>query len=333
MRVAAAVALTLGAAAAAVAMPVREAEPAVPRGTVVVDTFWSQALGVRKQVVVYLPPSYGGDTARRYPVAYYLHGAWGDETNWTRVGRLEATLDSLAAAGVPEMIVVMPDGDDGFYTTWNWLGDYAACRRGRSANAEPAGSYCVPWPHYDDYIARDLVGYVDRAYRTVPDRAHRGVAGLSMGGYGAVALALGYPDVFSAAASHSGVVAPAAQRRGADTLVRDFDLAVLERGYGRTLWRLFPPVFGKDSMGWNARDPLRMALRLQSRQPAMMPALFVDCGTGDAFIGQNRAFRDGLRRARIPVEYAEHDGGHTWDYWRRHAAESAAWLAHRVAVR
>ena len=139
--------------------------------------FWSQSLGIRKQFIVWLPPSYERDVDRRYPVAFYLHGIFGNETNWTRQGRLAATLDSLVAAGMPEMIVVMPDGDDGFYTTWNWLGDYNACRRSRPPDAEPAATYCVPWPHYDDYIARDLVSHVDRTFRTLADRRESGVTG------------------------------------------------------------------------------------------------------------------------------------------------------------
>src|ERR1700682_4330852 len=87
-------------------------------GTVVADTLWSQALGTRKQVIIYLPPSYAGAPERRYPVAYYLHGVNGRETDWTRLGQLNVVMDSLAAAGGPEMIVVMPDGDDGLDTKW-----------------------------------------------------------------------------------------------------------------------------------------------------------------------------------------------------------------------
>src|SRR4029079_4182302 len=82
---------------------------------VAADSFWSQALGIRKQFVVYLPPSYETNPQRRYPVAYYLHGMSGDEWNWVRAGAIDRTLDSLSAAGMPEMIVIMPDGDDGWY--------------------------------------------------------------------------------------------------------------------------------------------------------------------------------------------------------------------------
>lgn len=282
--------------------------------------------------MTWLPPSYAAQSNRRYPVAYYLHGAWGDESNWTTNGRLHETLDSLVASGTPEMIVVMPDGDDGFYTTWNFLGDWAGCRRNRAPNAEPADAYCVPWPHYDDYIARDLVGWVDRTFRTIADRRHRGIAGLSMGGYGAVALALSYPDVFSAAASHSGVLSPALGVGRIRVPERRFDLDSIRVSYGPNLWGIAAPVFGKDSVGWVSRDPAHLAARLRATRPELVPAIFVDCGTDDFVLNQSRAFRDRLGGSVGQFFYTEHAGGHTWGYWRSHAAESAAWLAARLTV-
>ena len=282
--------------------------------------------------MVWLPPSYAAQPQRRYPVAYYLHGAFGDETNWLNQGRLGATLDSLVAAGMPEMIVVMPDGDDGFYTTWNFLGDWPGCRRNRPPHAEPADSYCVPWPHYDEYIARDVVAFVDRGYRTMADRRHRGIAGLSMGGYGAISLALSYPDVFAAAASHSGVLAPA---KGGGRLVvpeKRFDYDSVRASYSAGLWALMPGAFGKDSVGWAVRDPATLLSRLRARRPALMPALFVDCGTEDFLLPQNRAFRDAVLSSGGQLQYREHAGSHTWDYWRKHASESATWLAARLTV-
>jgi enterochelin esterase-like enzyme len=67
-------------------------------GSVVTDTLWSQALGVKKAVIVYVPPSYATAPARRYPVAYYLHGLTGSEVNWTKGGHLNEVMDSLVAA-------------------------------------------------------------------------------------------------------------------------------------------------------------------------------------------------------------------------------------------
>ena len=116
----------------------------IRRGTVRTDSIRSQALGVTKKLVVYLPPSYdaGASDARRYPVAIYLHGAWGSENDWTVLGKLAETMDSLVATGMREMIVVMPDGDDGWWTTWHSLNDVAACRR--TPRQENADTYCVP---------------------------------------------------------------------------------------------------------------------------------------------------------------------------------------------
>lgn len=301
------------------------------KGRVVADSFWSQALGIHKHYVAWLPPSYTDQPERRYPVVYYLHGAFGRETDWVRHGHLDRTLDSLVAAGMPDMIVVMPDGDDGWYTTWNFLGNNATCRRTRPPDAEPASTYCVPWPHYDDYVARDLVAHVDRTYRTIPDRRHRGIAGLSMGGYGAVSLALTYPDVFGAAASHSGVLVPGLAGGVVGEASASFDLDVLRERY-QSFWSTLVLVFGRDAAGWLARDPLAKAARLLSLNRALVPQLLVTCGTEDPLLEQNRTFAAGLRRLGIAFAYEEAPGGHTWIYWRRQAARSTAWLAERVSV-
>ena len=239
------------------------ARPARAQGRVVDARFVSPALGAAKDVVVYLPPSYGASGARRYPVLYYLHGMWGGERDWTRAGRLGAVMDSLVRRGAAEAIVVMPDGDDGWYTTWNVLAALSGCAE-RVPAAEPAERYCVPWARYDEYVARDLVAWVDSTYRTLPTRAHRGVGGLSMGGYGAVALALAYPDVFRAAASHSGALAPLRTLDAAATPARPTP-AELERGWGPRFWPYLRPVFGRDTAGWWARD--------QSRSPPHIPCM------------------------------------------------------------
>jgi len=311
---------------------------ATTRSRVIADTLWSPALGTRKQFLVYLPPSYGRDASRRYPVAYYLHGLWGNETNWTRMGRLQAAADSLAALGRPELIVVMPDGDDSWYTTWHTLGTADACRAD-TTRREPAASYCVPWARYDDYVARDLVARVDSAYRTRASRRHRGIAGLSMGGYGALSLALRYPEVFAAGASHSGVLAPlfagprpyAAPVRWAPSVD---SLRTLYRGY----WTTLPLAMGRDTAAWWARDPARLAARLvaearRRERPALLPALFADVGVDDGLLGQNRAFRDAMGALGVPLAYAEWPGAHTWSYWRAHVGESLAWLGGRLTPR
>ncbi|HEX4935185.1 MAG TPA: alpha/beta hydrolase family protein [Gemmatimonadaceae bacterium] len=303
-------------------------------GTLDTLTFWSQSLGTHKRALVWLPPGYAREPQRRYPTAYYLHGLWGSETDWTTQGRLHVALDSLTAGGLPEMIVVMPDGDDGWYTTWNTLVDVASCRRGFTARPgdEVDASYCVPWPHYDDYIARDLVSAVDGQYRTVPSRARRAIAGLSMGGFGALSMALQYPDVFRAAASHSGVVSPlydgphpfdgTPRYAATDSAIRE--------AWGERFWPIVAPVFGYDLAGWTARDPFRRVQQLLAKNPSLVPAIFLDCGTEDGLVDQNRALRAELTRIGRPPRYAEWPGKHDWPYWRVHARESLAWLAQQV---
>ena len=313
-----------------------DAQGAVQPGTVVTDTLWSQALGASKSIVVYLPPSYAANPGRRYPVAYYLHGATGDETNWTRQGRLALVMDSLVAAGRPEMIVAMPDGDPySFYTTYNLLLDAAGCRRVMlpdTASAATAQRDCVAWPHYDDYIAYDVVRHIDTKYRTLASRERRAIAGLSMGGYGAISLALRYPAIFAAAASHSGVISPLEfasapferpqlPRSSADSA----RFARIKRGFAPAT----RAIFGTDSAGWYSRDPATMAARLKS-SGTPLPHLFVDSGTEDVYTPQSRAFRDAMRARDIPLEYREWPGAHTWTYWRAHVGESLTWIGTRI---
>ena len=306
----------------------RAGAPAIPSGRVVADSFWSPIIGTRKRFLIYLPPTYLASRGTRYPVAYYLHGHSGREDDWNVMGMLPAVMDTLVAGGMREMIVVMPDGDDGWYTTWNALGNLADCTR-RPPARESAATYCVPWPKYDDYIARDLVAHVDSTFRTHAARAHRGLAGLSMGGYGAVTLALRYDDVYSAAASHSGVLGPLLGLEGDSTEAAD--IAVLLGRWPEWLLPSMRLAFGfLDLHGWTARDPARMVQRAHARG-ASMPALFVDIGVEDPFLHGNRSFARSVRAAGDSIVYRELPGKHDWPYWRLHVRESLAWLAARLS--
>ena len=312
--------------------PVPAGAQTVRAGRVVTDSLWSYALGTVKRVQVYLPPSYDGSSAR-YPVAYYLHGWSGDETNWVKAGRINTTMDSLVAGGMREMIVVMPDGDDSWWTTSFALPDVPGCLRTLPNYAGDGSTYCVPWPHYDDYVNYDLVRHVDATYRTRADRAHRGIAGLSMGGLGAVLLALQYPETFAAAASHSGVVWPLewAPEGVLDRPAGTPD-STWTRIWSNAVGKSIRSVFGRDTAAWYSRDPARMLDRARARGAAL-PALKVDCGTGDPFLAGNRAFRDAVRARGVSLTYDEHPGLHDWAYWRTHARESLAWLATQIAAR
>lgn len=306
--------------------------PSRPRGTVRVERFFAPALGVEKHYLVYLPPSYATAPTKRYPVAYYLHGFSGDEADWVSLGSLDVVADSLVAGGIPEMIIVMPDGDDGWYTNWEEPPEpYDACLVDTLVN-RAAPALCIVQAHYEDYIARDLVRHVDSTYRTLADRGHRGIAGLSMGGFGAVTLALGHPDLFSAAASHSGVLSPlyAGPHPFATPPRYHTSSDSLAAGW-RGMWAAIAPAFGRTIASWTARDPAQLVRRLAAAG-GPMPALFLDVGTHDGLADQARAFHAELATLGISSSYAEWPGGkHDWKYWHAHVGESLRWLAERVA--
>ncbi|HET7790678.1 MAG TPA: alpha/beta hydrolase family protein [Gemmatimonadales bacterium] len=293
------------------------------------ESFFSPALGVSKHFLIYLPPSYGTDRSRRYPVAYYLHGYSGNESDWVALAELDRVEDSLIATGLPPLIVVMPDGDNGWYTDWAREHTFAECMADTALSGRGT-TFCTARQRYATYVARDLVAHIDSTYRTRADRRHRGIAGLSMGGYGAITLALAHPDVFGAAASHSGVLSPLyAGPTPFAPPPRYYTSMDSVAAHWEGFWPGIGPAFGSDTGGWYARDPARLARRLvASRRP--VPALSIDVGTEDGLVSENRAFHAELTALGIVHRYAESPGAHEWRYWRNHVTESLAWLAEEI---
>ncbi|WP_203782490.1 alpha/beta hydrolase [Paractinoplanes rishiriensis] len=145
------------------------------------DAYESAAMERRMQFNVYLPKSYTRTTARRYPVVYMLNGLNGSNIEW-EARDMDSVLDGLIREkGLEETIVVFPDGGSGWYV------DTSAGR-------------------FKSMIVGEIVPLVDRAYRTIPDREHRGISGVSMGGQGAFTLGLTHPELFSSIASHIGAL-------------------------------------------------------------------------------------------------------------------------------
>jgi len=134
-----------------------------------------------RDVSIYLPPGYAKERNKRYPVVYLLHGFTDSDDRWFGLVKhfinVPVAADKAFAAGVPEMIIVMPNA----YTKF----------------AGSMYSNSVTTGDWEGYIAQDLVAYVDSHYRTIPERESRGLAGHSMGGYGTVRLSFKSPEVFS----------------------------------------------------------------------------------------------------------------------------------------
>jgi enterochelin esterase-like enzyme len=132
---------------------------------------------VDRNVIVYLPPSYAKNPTRRYPVVYALHGYSIDNEKWTTEVKTPGTIEAAFGAGAKEMIVVLPDS--------------------RTVHNGSMYSSSVTTGDFENYVAHDVVAYIDSHYRTIARRESRGLAGHSMGGYGVVRIAMKHPDVFS----------------------------------------------------------------------------------------------------------------------------------------
>jgi S-formylglutathione hydrolase FrmB len=303
-------------------------------GRVVTEHFHSDALGVDKTVLVYLPAGYDPAAAKRYPVLYYLHGLGGDETNFIEGAHLDRAADALHL----QAIVVMPDGDNGFYVDSAMAIDYDACMKTGAhmfMPGQPRPQTCVRASKYETYLTKDVVGWVDRTYKTIATRAGRGIAGVSMGGYGALVLGLRHGDMFAAIASHSGAalryMGPFPYEKGKVLLNEDpksWAAGLRLLGLG-TLGDWVLAVFGEDIANWRALDPAELAKKLTPGQVK----LYFDCGTEDEFQFQHGLayLHDILLERGIAHEYYVGPGRHAFVFWAERVPKSLAFFAAAVA--
>src|SRR5262249_13917541 len=131
---------------------------------------------IDRDAIVFLPPSYNQDRARRYPVAYALHGYSIGAEQWSQEIHVPQTIEGAFAKGAHEMIVVLPDS--------------------KTVHNGSMYSSSVTTGDFENYVARDVVAYIDAHYRTITSRESRGLGGHSMGGYGATRIGMKHADVF-----------------------------------------------------------------------------------------------------------------------------------------
>jgi enterochelin esterase-like enzyme len=131
---------------------------------------------VDRDAIVFLPPSYGKEKSRRYPVVYALHGYSIGAEQWTGEIHVPQTIEGAFAGGAREMIVVLPDS--------------------KTAHNGSMYSSSVTTGDFERYVSHDVVAWVDARYRTIPERTSRGLVGHSMGGYGATRIGMKHADVF-----------------------------------------------------------------------------------------------------------------------------------------
>ncbi len=274
-----------------------------------------------REVTVYLPPSYAGEQARRYPVVYLLHGYGGrDDTFTSRLANLPESADTLAAAqGFSELIVVMPNA-------------FSLHKGSMYSNSVTTGDW-------ESFVAQDLVAYVDGHYRTIASRISRGLAGHSMGGYGAVRIGMKRPDVFSSLYIMSAccltantnprpeAMAPAAAiktREQAEEAARSPGFGPSVNLASAAAWspnpdnpplyldlpvkdgKVRPDIVAK----WAANAPLEMIDHYASGLKSYY-AIAVDVGTKDNLLASNRQLHEAMSRLKVAHHYEEYDGDHT----------------------
>ena len=221
-----------------------------------------------------LPSGYDdkANAGTKYAVIYLLHGLTGHYINWTDRTKLAEYASSHS------FIIVMPEGDNGWYTD----------------------SVSTPNDKYESYIVKELIPEIDGKFRTLADREHRMIAGLSMGGYGGIKFCLKYPEMFSLVGSFSGALGAASfNEKNAGAIGKGIDT-------------IFGPDDGETR---KANDLFRLIRDLTHEKQKTIPFIYQSCGTEDFLIGNNRDFLALLVEKKAPHEYREHPGGHTWAFW------------------
>ena len=230
-------------------------------------TFHSCSLNREMPYRILMPAAIPPGT--KLPVVYLLHGGGGNFRDWSN--------DSdIARFAEHDLILVMPDADESYYTN----------------SAEH------PQDRYEDYVAHDLIWDVESRFPVTTGRAKRAIAGLSMGGFGAVKLALKHPELFCFAGGLSSAL---------DVPGRPFSFRRIHQ------YRHYASIFGPPgSATRRENDPFVLA---RSADPAKTPYLFLTCGDEEGLLPTNRSFAQLLEERGFKCEFHVVPGGHSWSQW------------------
>jgi S-formylglutathione hydrolase FrmB len=254
--------------------------------------FESKLVGQPLPYNVLLPPDYDAQTAAatRYPVLYLLHGLGGGASDWVST---RAHLSDYAARY--QLIIVVPEGKDGWYTDG-----------------------AVAHEKFESYFVSELLPDVEKRFRTIEARDGRAVAGLSMGGYGALKFGLKYAGRFVFAASMSGALGAASWLP--EMALPAFVKPSVARVYGAA-----------DSPVRASNDIYKIVREMPAERVASLPYFYLDCGTEDGLLSNSRDFAALLVEHKIPHEYRQLPGSHAWAYWDRQVQEVLRLAAQRLA--
>ena len=232
---------------------------------------------------VLLPPSYDAEKTRRYPILYLLHGLGDNEEFLVHSGGMNLVEDLWEQHQLGELLIVTPAGGVSFY-----INSHDGKRR------------------YEDFFLQEFMPGVEKRYRAQAGRGSRGIAGISMGGYGALHIAFQHPQLFAAVGAHSAA------------LIEKLPNITTENSRQMSQLRVLGPAFGSpfDSAFWNQNDPVKIA------RAANLSGLkiYFDCGSEDDYgFELGAGTLDKLLSSRhIAHEFHLYPGGHDWIYFAAH---------------
>ena len=247
-----------------------------------VDTLAIPSAAMHKtyRAAVVLPASYAKNKKASYPVLYLLHGAYGHFADWLKNTPDKQLVQRLADQN--NLIIVLPEGETfGFYLD----------------------SPVSPDSQFETYLTKEVLPAIDQAYRTVRDRRGRVIAGLSMGGHGALYLAARHPDLYCAAGSMSGAL---------DLTTINRKLSPADAAQRAKLW---VPILGTETNN-PERFAVNSVMNLVDQLHRNGLPLIIDCGVDDGLIEINREAHRRLLYNHTPHDYIERPGAHTWEYWQ-----------------
>lgn len=250
-------------------------------GKVSKQTLDSKLMAREMPYNLYLPVNYDEKDSKdtRYAVVYLLHGLTGHFDNWQVFGKIEEHAKRF------NFILVMPEGDNGWYTD----------------------SATVSNDKYESYIIKELIPEIDKKFRTKAARQDRAIAGLSMGGYGAMKFGLKFPAMFALAGTFSGALGVT---------------EITDKNSQPWVSKSVMSVYGDaESETRKANDLFGIVKSLSAEQIKSLPFIYQDCGTEDFLIGNNRDFVKLLADKKIPHEYRELPGIHNWKFWQSQVQE------------
>ncbi len=234
----------------------------------IVDTvsIYSAAMKKTFKCVVIKPSSYKIKKTS-FPVVYLLHGYSGNYSNWIKkVPELKKESDDY------QLILVCPDGG---FSSWYFDSPIDSMMR------------------YETYISKEVVKYIDIHYRTIKNKHARAIAGLSMGGHGALFLSIRHPELFGACGSMSG---------GVDLLF-NYNRFDIKNRLGDSI---------TNRTNWNEYSVNNLVEKIK---PQDSLSIIIDCGTADFMYSINHQLHEKMLALKIPHDYIERPGDHNWDYW------------------